>query len=329
MNKKGFNTIAVDERITSGNVDELNDRFEHSLDIYFDGDTRPKPDCIEYINCPNCNEQEGSVFKQKRFTYTRCKFCGMIYVSPRFKEEINNKIHSQERYIEHYKYKVIPSIDYRRNVLGNHKYRQVMQFFRKPGKVMDIGCGLGETLSVFMENGWDCTGVDFNPFAEEFASKNFGIKIIRQNIFDRHLKICHKFDLIMMWGILEHVYKPNKLLEKVSTMLKTDGMLIIEVPSSDSLLVRYCEITGDEAYRTFESARHVMLFSNKALLEMCERNGFLCEKLVSNGLDIATLSRMNNIELSTKQIAQLQELLDKSLQGDLIRGFFRKKNIPC
>jgi 2-polyprenyl-3-methyl-5-hydroxy-6-metoxy-1,4-benzoquinol methylase len=321
--KMSFDSISVDERITSGSIDELNNRFERSLDIYFDKNGELKSDVIEYINCPNCNHSKGKPFKQKRFTYIRCVACGMIYVSPRFKEEINNKIHSQERYMEHYKYKVIPSINYRKNVLASNKYKQVMKFFKKPGRVLDIGCGLGEVLSIFNDNGWDCTGVDFNPFAIDYAYKHFQLEIISENIFD--FKAESEFDLIMMWGVLEHVYNPFKLLKKVNKMLKKGGLLVIEVPSSDSLLVRYCELTGQEAYRTFEAGRHLMLFSHNSIIEMFRKSGFIAEKLINNGLDIATLSRMNDIELSLEQSTKIQEVIDKTLQGDLLRGFFRKE----
>ncbi len=310
------------EKITSGNISELNERFERSLDCYF-ANGELKPEFIEHVKCPNCGKGEGRSFRQKRFNYVRCDSCGMVYASPRFTEKINEEIHSQDKYVEHFKCKVIPSIDYRRNVLAGNKYRQLAEFFDGPGKVLDIGCGLGDVLSVFKEHGWDCTGIDFNDFAVKYADEHFGVKIIKENIFN--ISTEERYDLIMLWGVLEHVYAPHELLKKANSLLKKGGLLLVEVPSADSLLVRYCEQTGAEAHRTFESARHIMLFSRKALLDMCGKNGFTCEKLVSNGLDIATLSRMDGLGIPEEETGKLQKLLDDSLQGDLLRGFFRKK----
>jgi 2-polyprenyl-3-methyl-5-hydroxy-6-metoxy-1,4-benzoquinol methylase len=322
MKKQYNSTFLADERVTSGNVDLLDEKFERSLDKYFKKDNSIKPEFIEYINCPNCSEKNGKTFRQKRFIYKRCKRCGMVYAVPRFKREINKEIHSQKIYEDHYKHKVIPSIDYRRNILARRKYEQIMQFFKKPARVIDIGCGLGEVLSVFKENGWDCTGVDFNEFVIDYAKKNFRLKIIKQDIFD--MTVQSQYDLVMLWGVIEHVYEPGLLLQKCNSLLSKDGLLLIEVPSADSLLVRYCEVTGEEAYRTFESARHIMLFSQRSLLEMCAKNGFRCEKLLSNGLDISTITRMKNLKLTVDQINMMQKILDVSLQGDLMRGFFRK-----
>ncbi len=320
---KNRKVFSVDESITSGNVDQLDERFEKSLDKYFDAQGDLLPDVSEHPACPNCGDTNGKTFIQKRFCYLRCAQCDMVYATPRFIEEINNTIHSQDMYVEHFKCKVIPSIDYRRDVLAVNKYRQLMQYFSSPGKVLDIGCGLGDVLSVFKENGWECLGIDFNDFAIDYAKQQFGVKIINENIFD--LKLEAQFDLVMLWGVLEHVYDPTALLKKAYALLNRDGVMLIEVPSADSMLVRYCEQTGAEAHRTFESARHIMLFSRKSLLDMCTRIGFRCENLLSNGLDVATLSRMKGLDFEGDAVGRFQQLLDDSLQGDLLRGFFRKQ----
>ncbi|NCA93455.1 class I SAM-dependent methyltransferase [bacterium] len=216
----------------------------------------------------------------------------------------------------------MPTIDYRRNVLAKNKYKQVMEFFKKPGRVLDIGCGLGELLSVFKENGWKSDGIDFNDFAVEYAKNNFNLNIKKCDIFKMPEE--EKYDLVMLWGVIEHVYTPDSLLKKCKALLKKNGLLLIEVPSADSLLVRYCEATGKEAHRTFESARHIMLFSQRSLIEMCSRNGFACKKLLSNGLDVSTISKMNGLNLESECVNIIQNILDESLQGDLLRGFFIK-----
>jgi len=246
----------------------------------------------------------------------------MVYNSPRLSEEINEEIHSEELYINHYKLKVLPSFEYRRNVLAKKKYHQVMKYFNKPGRVLDIGCGLGDVLSVFDENGWECLGIDFNKFAADFVTKQFGIDVLRKNIFQ--YKTNKKFDLIMLWGVLEHVYHPFKLLVHVKSLLHDDGIMLIEVPSADSLLVRYCEHTSVDVDRTFEEGRHIMLFSVQSLIEMCKKAGFVCIDLYSNGLDISTINNIKSVNLSNKQKAQLQNVLDDSLQSDLLRGYFKK-----
>jgi len=43
------------------------------------------------------------------------------------------------------------------------------------------------------------------------------------------------FDVILFTAVLEHLYEPAAIIEKVMTWLKPNGLLFIEVPSSDWL----------------------------------------------------------------------------------------------
>jgi len=315
----------IDESKINPNINKLHNYFDNVLEKYFDGE-EPIQTYFENVKCYNCGSTEIiNEFVVNRFRHVRCKKCGMVYVSPRFKESITHDLYSESDYTEYYKIKLIPSIDYRRDVLAVNKYKQIMDNFEKPGKVLDIGCGLGEVLSVFKENNWDCTGIEFNNFAAGFARDKFGLNIINESIYN--IESSEKYDLIMLWGVLEHFYNPLQVLEKIHGLLKDDGLLLLEVPSADSVMVRYYEgINGKAVDRIIEGDRHIMLFSVRGFIEMTEKSGFNLAKLRSNGLDISTLNRleMDNI-LDISQVNTMQQLIDESFQGDLLRGFFKKK----
>ena len=130
----------------------------------------------------------------------------------------------------------------------------------------------------------------------------------------------------MLWGVLEHFYDPSKILKKINELLKDDGILVIEVPSGDSMLVRYFEQNPQSVDRIIEGNRHIMLFSVRSFMEMAEKSVFKPVSIKSNGLDITTLNRLIlNNALTLSSINVLQVLLDKSLQGDLLRGFFKRR----
>ncbi len=46
----------------------------------------------------------------------------------------------------------------------------------KPGKLLDIGCGIGNSMPLFLQKGFDCAGIDFSSKmiknAKSFAEKN-------------------------------------------------------------------------------------------------------------------------------------------------------------
>lgn len=314
----------IDESKINPNLDKLHQHFDSVLEKYFEG-TKSIPKYFEDVNCYNCGSTEIiSSFVVNRFRHVRCKNCNMVYVNPRLKDLMLINLYNEPPYNEFYKIKLIPSIDYRRNVLAVNKYNQIAKYFDTPGKVLDIGSGLGEVLSVFQENNWDCTGIEFNEFAANYSRKAFGLNIINRNIYD--FDLSEKYDVIMLWGVLEHFYEPLQILKKVYRLLKDDGILLLEVPSADSVLVRYYEKSLRSVDRIIEGDRHIMLFSIQSFIEMPEKAGFYPVEIKSNGLDISTLNRLElNNRLNLTQVNELQGLLDRSLQGDLLRGFFRRK----
>jgi len=314
----------IDEKKINQNIDKLHIYFNKILEKYFENG-KPIPKYFEQTSCYNCGSSGiSNLFTVNRFTHVRCNNCHMVYINPRFKESIAHNLYNEKDYTEFYKIKLIPSIDYRRNVLAVNKYNQIMRFFDAPGKVMDIGCGLGEVLSVFKEKGWDSLGIEFNEFAANYSRTEFGLKVVNKSIYD--FDSSEKYDLIMLWGVLEHFFEPGKVLDKAYELLNDDGLLVLEVPSADSVLVRYYERTMKSVDRIIEGDRHIMLFSLRSFKEMTEGAGFSPVEIISNGLDISTLNRLelgNTLNLSN--INDLQKLLDDSMQGDLLRGFFKKK----
>ena len=309
------------------NLSALSDYFAEKTKIFFNNDGSFNMKYFENVRCYYCNSDRSiSEFYDKYgFRHVRCGVCGMVFANPRLKDEIAHGLYSEDDYAQSYKLKLVPSIEYRRNVLGVNKYNQIIDLLgRNEGRILDIGCGLGEMLSIFKENGWDTLGVEFNPFASGYARENFGISVVNKSIYD--FDESAKFDVIMLWGVLEHLYDPSNILNKCRTLLKENSLLVLEVPSSDSLLVRYAENTGKKVDRIIEGDKHIMLFSIASFKGMLEKCGFVCRRLLSNGLDMATVNRLFlNNALPDKSVGTVQKILDESMQGDLLRGFFTKK----
>lgn len=186
------------------NLDKIRKHYDKVLSRYFNQDDSPKEEFFENVSCYNCGSTKyTSEFTISRFRHVRCANCGMVYVTPRLKEKILHDSYNEEDYDASYRFKLMPALDYRREVIGRRKYRQIESYFEKPGSILDIGCGLGELLSVFAENGWSCLGVEFNQFAARFAREKFGLNIIQESIFDFQPDE-RSFDCIMLWGVLEH-----------------------------------------------------------------------------------------------------------------------------
>lgn len=103
---------------------------------------------------------------------------------------------------------------------------------RKPGRVLDIGCGAG-TDSVFMaKQGWDVTSLDFMPKALEYTvgrAKEAGVKVTPVETDVTMWRPTQKFDLVLDHGLL-HNMDPERYAAYRDTVLASiadDGEFVL------------------------------------------------------------------------------------------------------
>ena len=59
----------------------------------------------------------------------------------------------------------------------------------------------------------------------------------------------YKFDIIMAWGVVEHVVNPDFFLKKVHKLLSPNGLFVSEVPHGNSITVVYSRLTNKDPER--------------------------------------------------------------------------------
>lgn len=79
---------------------------------------------FENVSCYNCGSTEYvSEFTINWFRHVRCACCGMVYVTPRLKEKILHGSYNEDDYNASYKFKLMPALNYRHEVIGKRKYK--------------------------------------------------------------------------------------------------------------------------------------------------------------------------------------------------------------
>ncbi len=94
-------------------------------------------------------------------------------------------------------------------------------------RILDIGCGFGETLDYHQRRGCDVYGVDLDENVSVLKNK-FRIKIGPFNS-DGYQK--DYFDYITIDQVLEHVQNPVHFLSDVVNVLKPGGIIVIATPN--------------------------------------------------------------------------------------------------
>ena len=112
-----------------------------------------------------------------------------------------------------------------------------LKFFRDKKKVIDIGCGRGEFLSLMQDNGITAEGVDiYEPYVEYCNMK--GLKAICGDGAD-FLAKTEGVDGIFVGQVVEHL-KPHQIIQLCNTAyerLEEGGCIIIETPNPTSLSI--------------------------------------------------------------------------------------------
>jgi 2-polyprenyl-3-methyl-5-hydroxy-6-metoxy-1,4-benzoquinol methylase len=98
-------------------------------------------------------------------------------------------------------------------------------------RVLDIGCGFGETLGYHKARGCDVYGVEADENIRRVAGK-FGFNV-HVGLFDPSLYESGFFDYVTMDQVIEHVTDPVKTMKGVAAVLKTGGYAILSTPNSN------------------------------------------------------------------------------------------------
>ena len=144
------------------------------------------------------------------------------------------------------------------------------------GRLLDIGAGTGEFLSVAKNDGWQTIGVEPSDRAKSIA-KNKGISFVEET---SELE-DHSFDLISMWHVLEHVPDLDKQIKELKRLLKPTGTLIIAVPNFKS----YDASHYGKFWAAFDVPIHFWHFSKTAIKLLFEKEEMKLEKVLPMKFD--------------------------------------------
>lgn len=109
---------------------------------------------------------------------------------------------------------------------------QRMKAARSHMKVLDVGCGNGALTFAVASLGGEVLGVDVSGSSIERAraSNQFGNAQF-QPVPGDEFDLKDKYDLIICSEVLEHLYKPHRLLNTMVRHLNEHGFLFITVPN--------------------------------------------------------------------------------------------------
>ncbi|MBI4349612.1 MAG: class I SAM-dependent methyltransferase [Elusimicrobia bacterium] len=117
---------------------------------------------------------------------------------------------------------------------------ELIETYVQSGTLLDVGAGKGEFLEVATRRGWRAVGVEPSPGLAAYAGSSGAV--VHQGTLDE-VAALHgaTFDVVTLNHVLEHVDRPRALLEAVRERLRPGGVVYVEVPNCDAMLLRLAD----------------------------------------------------------------------------------------
>lgn len=159
----------------------------------------------------------------------------------------------------------------------------------RKGKLLDVGCGIGEVLWAAKKSGWEAEGIDPSREFIELGREKLGVDG-RVSTLEAAEFLSESFDAVVMGGILEHLYDPLSTLAEVRRVLRNGGWLFFDAPNEDGLYMSagnlYMRLRGKDwvvvMAPTFPPY-HVQGFNPRSLRTILERAGFAVREMQIGG----------------------------------------------
>ncbi|MDR3477418.1 MAG: class I SAM-dependent methyltransferase [Gammaproteobacteria bacterium] len=143
--------------------------------------------------------------------------------------------------------------------------RSLLHYKLPPAKLLEIGSAHGGFTSLLQNTGFDASGLELSPFIAEFAHKTFDIPMYVGPIEEQAIP-DGSLDIIILMDVLEHLPDPVVTVRKCLSLLKQDGILVIQTPAYPARATHKQLVKKQHPFlNMLQPQEHLYLFSVDAM----------------------------------------------------------------
>jgi SAM-dependent methyltransferase len=246
------------------------------------------------------NDECDFVFRKNGFDIYECRdchtqFCGL---------DTDEESYLAKNYSDAYFFEGgagYPDYLEEKDILIKHGdyYANILKKIISPGRMLDVGAAAGFLMSGFQQNGWQCTGIEPNKHMAEFGKHKLKLSLKTGDI--EHFESNDKFDLISMIQVIGHIFNLDMALNNVSSLLKDNGLLLIECWDRGSLASKL----WGRKWHEYSPPSVINWYTKKSLRQIMERHGY---KLLTTGRPKKQISLEHALSLVSNEIKLFRQI---------------------
>lgn len=227
--------------------------------------------------CPLCGHAEATIqYSYSDMKIARCVKCGLWRSCPRYSAAQLDDYYRARHYSPEREAAGAYEAWRSRNAgVWEHNARQILKDATarglnkdRPLRVLDVGAGHGFFLEECRKLGMEARGIETSPDAVRYATETLQQDV--RNIPLEEMPSSETYDVVTLWGVLEHVPDPLATMRCVHKHLNDRGVTWVMTPNTNAL-ERY--IKGSD-YFNFLNKSHLTHFHRATLKALLEKAGF-------------------------------------------------------
>lgn len=135
-------------------------------------------------------------------------------------------------------------------------------------RYLDIGCGVGHSLELASEHGWDACGIEISEVAVN-AAQSKGRQVVTPSNWNGD----GLFQVVSLFESLEHMVDPDPVLADAAKNLDKNGVLMVTVPNVTCFEIALMRERCFHVFGGSENVGHINLFNPSSLATLLARHG--------------------------------------------------------
>jgi SAM-dependent methyltransferase len=211
---------------------------------------------------------------EEEFQLVSCCQCGLVYLDPALYQPIQHNFISDARgdlgksgkKVEYWSF---PELFAKYRAVFESFFAERIDRIRKhlptANTILDVGVGYGFWMQYAAQRGFSVDGFDVVPECVEYARQEFKLDVQLADLLAYETK--KRYDVIMMFDMVEHLENPAEVLARYGDYLAPNGALYIQVPNVLGIKIPWWG-------KGYSLPHHLWQFDLRTLSQLLDRAGY-------------------------------------------------------